>query len=103
VHAGRLEVTPADEGWNFTLAVYLGDLPVEAVAAQLYAEQAGGEPAMLVEMKPGGPVSGAINGVLFRAIVDTRRAAADFSARLVPSHPQAKVPLESNRIHWIER
>jgi starch phosphorylase len=47
-------------------------------------------------------VSGAINGVLFRVRVATHRPASDFSARLVPYHPQAKVPLESNRIHWTE-
>jgi len=102
VHAGRLEVTRGSDGWNFSLPVYLGDLPVDAVAAQVYAEAAGGEPATLVDMRPGGPVAGAINGVLFRASIGTRRSAADFSARLVPCHAYAKVPLESNRIHWIE-
>jgi starch phosphorylase len=102
VHAGRLEVAPAVDGWDFSLPVYLGDLAVDAVAAQLYAEAAGGEPEALIEMKPSGPVAGAINGVLFRAFVPTRRAAADFSARLVPHHAHAKVPLEANRIHWIE-
>jgi starch phosphorylase len=102
VHTGRLAAAPNDEGFDFSLPVYLGDLPPEAVAAQLYAEAAGGEPVELIVMQPAGPVAGAINGVLFRARVPTRRPASDFSARLVPYHPQAKVPLESNRIHWTE-
>jgi starch phosphorylase len=102
VHAGRLEVTPRDDGWEFSLPVYLGDLPVDSVTAQLYAEPANGEPAALIEMQAAGPVTGAVNGVLFRASLGSRRPATDFTARLVPLHPQAKVPLESNRIHWIE-
>ena len=53
-------------------------------------------------MQSAGPVPGAINGVLFRARVVTRRPASDFSARLVPHHPGARVPLESNSIHWTE-
>jgi starch phosphorylase len=102
VHAGRLEAAPQDEGWSFSLPVYLGDLPVEAIAAELYAEAAGGEPSEVIAMQPAGPVAGATNGVLFRASVASRRPAADYSARLVPHHPLAKVPLESNRIYWIE-
>lgn len=103
VHAGVLEVSREGDGWTFSLPAYLGDLPVDAVAAQLYAEAAGGQPAMLVKMQPAGPVPGAINGVMFRARVDTQRPATDFTARLVPFHPYAKVPLETNRVCWIER
>lgn len=103
VHADGLEVTHEDDGWTFSLPVYLGDLPAEAVAAQLYSEPSGEEPQALIPMQRVGPVPGAVNGVLFRAHVPTRRASTHFTARLVPFHPQAKVPLEANRIHWIER
>ena len=103
VHAGRLEVAREGDGWTFSLPVYLGDLPADSVAAQLYAEPAAGEREALVPMQPAGPVPGAINGVLFRARVATQRPATDFTARLVPTHPHARVPLETNRILWIER
>jgi starch phosphorylase len=103
VHAGNLEVVQAADGWTFSLPVYLGDLPADSVAAQLYAEAAADQPAALVPMQPVGPVSGATNGVMFRADVATSRPAADFTARLVPAHPHARVPLETNRIRWIER
>ncbi|UCG96240.1 MAG: alpha-glucan family phosphorylase [Burkholderiales bacterium] len=102
VHAGALEVTRDGEGWAFSLPVYLGDLPADSVAAQLYAEPAPGEMQAAFPMQPVGPVPGAINGVLFRAHIATGRPAADFTLRLVPSHPHAKVPLETNRIRWIE-
>jgi starch phosphorylase len=103
VHTGPLQVAAVDGGWRFSLPVYLGDLPPGEVAAQLYAEAAGGQPGALVPMRAEGPVPGAVNGVLFGARVATARPAADYSARLVPCHPQAKVPLESNFIHWVER
>jgi starch phosphorylase len=103
VHAGALECTRQDGGWTFSLPVYLGDLPVDAVEAQLYAEPSGAEPGLMLPMQAAGPVPGAINGVLFRVQMATNRAASDFTARLVPRHPHAKVPLESNRIRWIER
>jgi len=103
VHAGNLEVAQEGDGLTFSLPVYLGDLPSDAVAAQLYAEAAADQPSALVPMQPVGPVPGAINGVMFRAHVATPRPAADFTARLVPHHPHAKVPLETNRIRWIER
>jgi starch phosphorylase len=102
LHAGALEVAGDGDGWTFSLPVYLGDLPVDAVAAQLFAEATGGQPQAVVPMQPVGPVPGAINGVLFRARVDAQRPATDFTVRLVPHHPHAKVPLETNRICWIE-
>jgi starch phosphorylase len=73
------------------------------VAAQLYAEPAAGEPQTAFPMQPAGPVPGAVNGVMYRAHVETHRPASDFTARLVPHHPHAKVPLESNRICWFDR
>jgi len=103
VHAGALEVAPDGEGWTFSLPVYLGDLPADSVGAQLYAEPDADGPRSPVPMQAAGPVSGAINGVLFRARVATRRPASDFTVRLVPHHPHASVPLETNRIRWIER
>jgi starch phosphorylase len=103
VHAGNLEVDRDGDGWAFSLPVYLGDLPADSVAAQLYAEPADGDSSALVPMQAVGPMPGAINGVLFRARVATQRPASDFTARLVPAHPHAKVPLETNRIRWIER
>jgi len=103
VHAGALEVAPDGEGWTFSLPVYLGDLPADSVGAQLYAEPDADGPRSPVPMQAAGPVSGAINGVLFRARLATRRPASDFTVRLVPHHPHASVPLETNRIRWIER
>ena len=103
VHAGNLELTAQAEGWTFSLPVYLGDLPADSVAAQLYAEPTEEEGGCVLPMQRVGPVPGAINGVMFRVHVATQRPASDFTARLVPHHPQAKVPLETNRIRWIER
>lgn len=102
VHAGKLEITRNDGGWTFSLPVYLGDLAADTVLAQLCADPTDSEPDTVFQMQAVGPLPGAVNGVLFRAQVSTRRPATDFTARLVPHHPQARIPLESNRILWIE-
>jgi starch phosphorylase len=103
VHSGSLEAVREDDGWSFVLPVYLGDLPVDSVTAQIYAEPTADEPQTVFDMQRAGPVPGAVNGVLFRTRIRTQRAAAHFTARLVPFHPHAKVPLETNRIGWIDR
>ena len=54
VHTGRLEVAEGADGHAFSLPVYLGDLPPEAVTAQLYAEAVGGSPGEVIEMLPAG-------------------------------------------------
>ncbi len=103
VHAGELDLAQRDDGWEFTLPVYLGDIAADSVEAQLYAEPTAEEPRSLFHMQSIGPVPGAVNGVLFQARIRTRRPAAHFTARLVPHHPHALVPQESNRIHWLDR
>ncbi len=102
VRAGRLDVARTEDGWTFSLPVYLGDLPADAVAAQLYAEPTTDEPDSVFSMQRAGSLPGAVNGVLFRAQITSRRDATDFTARLVPYHPLARVPLETNRIRWID-
>ena len=85
------------------MPVYLGDCAADSVEAQLYAEPTADEPRSLFQMQSIGPVPGAVNGVLFQVRVHTRRPAAHFTVRLVPHHPHALVPQESNRIHWLDR
>ena len=103
VRAGKLEAVRGDDGWTFSLPVYLGDLAADTVIAQIYAEPTVDEPESVFDMQRAGSLPGAVNGVLFRAHIATRRSEEDFTARLIPHHPQANVPLESNRIHWIDR
>jgi starch phosphorylase len=40
------------------------------------------------------------NAFLFTATVDANRPASDYTARLIPYHPNASVPLEASEISW---
>ena len=49
-------------------------------------------------MDRGGKVDG--NGYLYSARTPAARNAEDFTARVVPYHPGAPVPLEASQILW---
>jgi len=101
LHFGDLRVAPTDDGWNFEIQVYLGDVRADDVAVQLFAEPAAdGEPPAVVPMRMTRKVPGAINGFLCHAHVVTTRPAEHFTPRVVPHHPDALVPLESSRMRW---
>jgi starch phosphorylase len=40
------------------------------------------------------------NGFQYTASVEGGRAAADFTPRVIPYHPNASVPLEADQILW---
>jgi len=99
----RLDDLNVDSGQDrhvFHVRAYLDALDPAAVRVELYAEgRAGSEPVRVV-MEQGDPLIGSMNAYSFTASVPTDRPAADFTARLVPFHPGASVPLEANQILW---
>jgi starch phosphorylase len=48
-----------------------------------------------------GPLPGAINGFIYRARVAAKRAAEDYTPRIVPHHKHAFIPLEEAHILWM--
>jgi|WetSurMetagenome_2_1015567.scaffolds.fasta_scaffold00502_12 glycogen phosphorylase len=122
---GRLSVSRVGEFWNFSQEVYLGQLPAQDVQVQLYADplpggwekmgsEAGREeekqkeggskdqdgPERIV-MAQQGPLAGAINGFIYSARVAAKRAAEDYTPRIVPYHEHAFIPLEEAHILWM--
>jgi starch phosphorylase len=94
--SGRL----APGGYEFTVEVFLGDLSPDDVAVELYADAAGRAPPerhlMSVSkrsMKPGG-------SCLYRAAIASDRPVDHYSARVMASHPAARVPMEASFILW---
>jgi starch phosphorylase len=51
-------------------------------------------------MTPVEPIGGVPNAAIYRVTIDTDRPASDFTARVVPFHPEARVPLENPLIAW---
>ena len=77
--------------------VQLGDLPPDAVRVELYAD---GDGTPCVPMTRGRRVEGSANGYVYTATVPVARPASDWTARVVPDHPGAVVPLEAAHIRW---
>jgi starch phosphorylase len=80
------------DGHSFYVQAHLDELAPEAVQVELYAEGVnGGEPFRQPMQRKG-------DG--YTATVVSDRPAGDFTARIVPHHAAATVPLEAQQILW---
>ena len=80
----------------FTVRVNLGSIPPEAVRVELYAEPIEGV------VSPAASSAGALYAgtYTYRVALPASRPLGDYTARVVPCHAAALVPLESGRILW---
>jgi glycogen phosphorylase len=97
---GDLRVESGAAQHVFEVSVYLGDLDPEAVRVELYADALGDADAVRQDMLRARPLVGAANAYVFRALVPAGRPAGDYTARLIPHHAGAAVPLEAAQILW---
>ena len=97
---GELRVA-TDGCWHdFQVQVYLDDLDQEFVQVELFAEAIKGGEAFREKMMCGEQLVAA-RGFSYSARVPASRPAGDYTPRVVPFHPAARVPLEENRILWL--
>jgi glycogen phosphorylase len=93
--------TEVSEGTlRVALEVALGRLQPDEVSVELYADAEGDEPAVLFACRCEGPAQGRVGAFRFHATFATQRAAAHFTPRVVPHHPDARLPLELPLIRW---
>jgi len=97
---GDQEFRSEDGSWKFDIQVYLGEIAPEWVQVQLYADPADGEPAVCQPMDRETEIAGSTNGYCYSARVPATRPAQHYTARIVPFHPEASVPLEVNLVKW---
>jgi starch phosphorylase len=95
VRFGGAKTETADGAHNFEVQVYLDELDPEAVRVELYAD-----PDVRHTMTRGPQLVGSANGYVYTARVPADRPATDYTPRLVPYRPGAKVPLEAPQILW---
>jgi starch phosphorylase len=100
VHFGNMTVRQDGKRWLFSVQVYLGELTPDHVRVEIYADPEGENETVCVPMEVGPPLSGAINGYCFSAEVSAERPAGDFTPRVRPHHPDARMPLEMPLIKW---
>jgi starch phosphorylase len=106
LHIGAPDVAREADGWSFRVPVYLGEIAAGDVRVELYADPAPGAgaaaPPVVVALTQGGPLPGAVNGFTYAGQVATARPSRDFTVRIIPCHPEARVPAELPLIRWQE-
>jgi starch phosphorylase len=100
IRFGSVDARRDGSAWSFSVQVLLGDVDPRAIAVELYADARGSDDALRVPMTPAGAMAGAVNGVVYQATISSERPAGDFTPRVVPHHPGARVPAEASPILW---
>jgi starch phosphorylase len=96
---GEMKVATDGENHVFEVQVYLGGLDPDSVRVELFADGLNGGEPVRQEMRRGGQLVGA-NGTIYSTQVPKTRPATDYTVRVIPHRPGAKVPLEAARILW---
>lgn len=94
---GEMKVATAGAQHEFDVQVYFADLDPAMVRVELYAEGVGESAPVRQEMKRVRQASGADT---YHAHVPATRPATDYTARLLPRHDGAAIPLEAAHILW---
>ena len=120
---GRLFIKREGEILSFSVEAYLAQLNPDDIAVELYADtlpvmavsdanaDSGSDQAARkaypescperIVMQRQSPISGAVNGFVYSAKVRTKRAAEDYTPRIVPCHQEAFIPMEEAHILWM--
>ena len=95
---GHLIAEPVDDHHQVRLEVILGDIDPDSVRVELYAEPLNGGSEVFPMAPAGGPDAHGCR--IYVAGVPATRPPGDYTARIVPAHPHASVPLEAPQILW---
>jgi starch phosphorylase len=100
VRFGTVGIETHDGEHFFQVKVYPGALNSDQLRVELYADSVqAGEPALTV-MTAYEPRAASSDELTYLAQVSATRPASDYTARIIPHHPSASVPLEAGQILW---
>jgi len=100
VHFGPVRIETHDGQHFFQAEVSQGALTQDQLRVELYADSVdGGKPAIEVMPAPE-PSANSQGAFIYSAQVSATRPASDYTARVIPRHPNASVPLEAGQILW---
>ena len=98
VSFGHLTVGEAAGEHRFRVLVSLGAIAPDAVHVELYAAGSDGGPPTIVPMQR---LEEVLRGTsAYEASVPATRPASDYTPRIVPWHPHARIPLELHAVRW---
>jgi starch phosphorylase len=97
---GSVHVETREGQHQFSVEVYFGRLDPGAIRVELFADPIGGEEPCRQPMARGPEVDGARGAFQYTGSVPASRPVGAYTARLVPHHPDAVVPLDATEILW---
>jgi glycogen phosphorylase len=100
IRFGEITETGGNERFTLSVAVFLGEITSEAVRVELYANPENANDAFVQQMTPVEPIAGLANAFIYRTTVESVRPASNFTPRVVPFHPDARIPIELPLIAW---
>jgi starch phosphorylase len=100
IRFGKLEVHQEGDQWVFRAQVYLGEVSPQWVRVELYADPVVDEEPLRAAMVQENHLPDVLNGYVYQTAVPAARPAWHFTPRLVPHHPEVRVPLEAAYIVW---
>ncbi len=100
VHFGTVTAVQDRDRWDFTAEVQLGSLLAAMVRVELYADAVDGSSAACEVMRPDAGSPGQTGSLTYRASVPSSRPSSHFTPRIVPYHPEARIPIETPLIAW---
>jgi glycogen phosphorylase len=100
LHIGETSLSRDGEAWSFSVPVYLGEIAPADVAVQLYADPRDAELPFLGELRRAEAIIGTTNGHIYTGTAPTTRPVEEYTVRIVPHYPGARVPAELSLILW---
>jgi starch phosphorylase len=97
---GSATVQRQGEQYYFQVQIFPGDLNLDAVSVELYADSEKDSTPIIQPMSRVESDAGAGTGITYTAVIAANRPAADYTPRIIPQHEGALVPLEANLILW---
>jgi glycogen phosphorylase len=97
---GSATVSQNDGQYLFHVQVFLDELDPDSVAIELFADSKDDRPLTRHPMTRGEHLVGSTNAFTYTARIPADRPLADYTPRLVPHHPGARVPIEAPYILW---
>jgi starch phosphorylase len=96
----NIQINTHDGQHFFQADIAPGSLAPDHLRVELYADSAQEEIACFEVMNPSGPCADTPGAFTYSAQVSATRPASDYTARIIPHHLNALVPLEASQIIW---
>jgi len=100
VRFGAVDIKTHDDRHFFDVKIFPGEVGLDGLRVQLYANSSAAGRAVIEEMIPHSSIPDSDGGQIYAASVSASRPAGDYTPRIIPRHPDALIPLEANQIIW---